>query len=210
MAQPDWRAYEWTKSDWLLVGSCISVVVPAEVDLLVLEMANVVDIERCDFDRLENLSAGATSVRGERGEAAGLVQADDAVMMLEPYGGLGEVDGFMIPLSRGRNIVSYYVGGHGRGTFKWYDGGQVKCAFDHHTPGARTGTDPDVVLPWMEEIGGFMSWMNEIGGFMPLDAEAEVPTTAALMALMERVSGVQVTYSLLHDSTFLTALVRPT
>jgi len=49
MAQPDWRAYEWTKSDWLSGGSCISVVVPAEVDLLVLEMANVVDIERCDL-----------------------------------------------------------------------------------------------------------------------------------------------------------------
>ena len=203
MAQPDWLAYEWTKSDWLLAGSCISVVVPAEVDLLVLEMANVVDIERCDFDRLENLSAGATSVRGERGEAAGLVQVEGAVLMLEPYGYLGETYEFMLPLSRGRNIVSYYVGGHGRGTFLWYHKGQVKCAFDHHTPGARRGTDPDVVLPWIEEIGGFM----------PLDSEAEVPesvhTRAAVMALMERVSGVQVTYSLLHDSTFLTALVRP-
>ena len=203
MAQPDWRAYEWTKSDWLLVGSCISVVVPAEVDLLVLEMANVIDIERCDFARLENLSAGATSARGERGAAVGLVQVEGAVLMLEPYGYLGETYEFMLPLSRGRNIVSYYVGGHGRGTFLWYHEGQVKCAFDHSTPGARGGTDPDVVVPWMQEIGGFM----------PLDSEAEVPesvhTRAAVMALMERVSGVRVTHSLLHDSTFLTALVRP-
>ena len=91
MAQPDWRAYEWTTSDWLSGGSCISVVVPGEVDLLVLDMANVVDIERCDFDRLENLSAGATSVRGERGAAVGLVQVEGAVLMLEPYGYLGEM-----------------------------------------------------------------------------------------------------------------------
>jgi hypothetical protein len=203
MTQPDWRAYEWTESDWLVGASCISVVVPADVDSLVFEMADVVDTERCDFDRLENLSAGATSVRGERGAAVGLVHVEGAVLMLEPYGGLGEIEDFMIPLSRGRNIMSYYVGGHGRGTFKWYDDGQVKCAFDHHTPGARRGTDPDVVLPWMDGIGGFM----------PLDSEAEVPATvhteAAVMALMERVSGVQVTHSLLHESTYLTALVRP-
>ncbi|MFJ6095768.1 DUF6461 domain-containing protein [Williamsia muralis] len=36
-----------------------------------------------------------------------------------------------------------------------------------------------------------------------------VHTTVAVMALMEHVSGVQVTYSVLHESTFLTALVRP-
>ena len=203
MTQPDWRAYEWTKSDWLVGASCISVVVPAEVDSLVFEMADVVDTERCDFDRLENLSHGATSVRGERGAAVGLVQVGSAVLMLEPYGYLGETYEFMLPLSRGRNIVSYYVGGHGRGTFLWYHDGQVKCAFDHHIPSGRRGTDPDAVLPWLEEIGGFG----------PLSEEAEFPATvhteAAVMALMERVSGVQVTYSLLHDSTFLTALVRP-
>lgn len=55
--------------------------------------------------------------------------------------------------------------------------------------------------------------MEEIGGFMPLDSEAEVPesvhTEAAVMALMERVSGVRVTHSLLHEATYLTALVRP-
>jgi hypothetical protein len=55
--------------------------------------------------------------------------------------------------------------------------------------------------------------MEETGGFMPLDSEAEVPESvharAAVMALMECVSGIRVTHSLLHDSTFLTALVRP-
>ena len=176
--------------------------VPAEVDSLVSDMADVVDTERCDFDRLvENLSAGATSVRGERGAAVGLVQVGSAVRMLEPYGYLDETYEFMLPLSRGRNIVSYYVGGHGRGTFLWYHEGQVKCAFDHSIPSGRRGADPDAVVPWMEEISGFM----------PIDLEAEVPvrTTAAVMALMERVSGVPVTRSLLYESTYLTALVRP-
>jgi hypothetical protein len=203
MTQPGWRAYEWSENDWLFAGNCISIAVPADVEALLSDMSNVVDTERCDFDRLENLSAGATSAGGERGAAVGLVHVKGAVLMLEPYGGLGEVEDFMIPLSRGRNIVSYYVGGHGRGTFKWYDDGQVKCAFDHHTPGARRGTDPDVVLPWMEEIGGFM----------PLDSEAEVSasvhTAAAVMTLVERVSGVRVTSSLLREATYLTALVRP-
>ena len=32
--------------------------------------------------------------------------------------------------------------------------------------------------------------------------------TVAVMALVERVSGVHVTHSVLHESTFLTALVR--
>ncbi|MBW0292738.1 MULTISPECIES: DUF6461 domain-containing protein [Rhodococcus] len=93
---------------------------------------------------------------------------------------------------------------HGRGTFLWYHEGQVKCAFDHHIPSGRRGTDPDAVVPWLEEIGGF--------GRLSEEAEfpATVHTEAAVMALMERVSGVQVTHSLLHDSTFLTALVRPT
>ena len=82
--------------------------------------------------------------------------------MLEPYGYLGETYEFMLPLSRGRNIVSYYVGGHGRGTFLWYHDGQVKCAFDHSTPGARRGTDPNVVLPWMEEIGGELAQPHRV------------------------------------------------
>jgi len=199
----DWRDYEWAEEDWLFYGVCISVAAPGDVEGLISEIADVAVTERCDFDRLEQLGAGAPATDGKAGDAIGLLQAGPGVVMVEPYGGLMEEEPFASPLSRTKDVVSYYIGGHGRGSFKWYAHGELRCAFDHDTPGSRRGSDPDSVLPLMEQIGGFM----------PFDDDAEVPetvhTTGAVMALMESISGIRVTYALLRDSEYSTALVRP-
>lgn len=132
---------------------------------------------------------GATTVPGEGG---------DWTLALEVNGHLGVTRGLAIRVSDRTRLVSHrYNDGNGHGEFVYAEDGDVLVEFEPMFTDLRVGSEPDVLLDDMREIGLNPDPRNED------DDEDLRPTTARAFALAERLTGVRVTQTLLDGAVFL-------
>ncbi|WP_369251895.1 DUF6461 domain-containing protein [Streptomyces sp. R41] len=137
-------------------------------------------------DWAESILAGACTVRGEGGEWT---------LALVFGGDLGSPH-FMEALSAGTCAVSHSSnGGKPMHFFHWHENGELRTSFEW--PSVRTGSTPDELSAVMREVG-----LNPTG-----DQAPDVDSKAAVFALAERLTGVQVTQELLTTAGYLTGEV---
>ncbi|MFJ2652073.1 DUF6461 domain-containing protein [Streptomyces sp. NPDC087420] len=138
-------------------------------------------------DSPESFLAGAFTVPGEGG---------DWTLALEFGGDLGTRPSIMEALSTGTRAVSHSSnGGKPMDFFHWYEDGELRTTFEWPTD--RTGSTPDE----LNEV------MREVGLHPTRDSDPNIDTKAAVFALTERLTGVQVTEELLAEAEYQTGNV---
>lgn len=136
-----------------------------------------------DGDWPDSFLAGAFTVPGGGG---------DWTLALDFGGDLGTRPGFMEKLSTGTRAVSHSSnGGKPMRFFHWYENGDLRTTFEGW-PTHRTGSTPDELNALMREVG-----LNTEDDDAP-----EVDCKAAVFALTERLTGVQVTDELLRHADY--------
>jgi hypothetical protein len=130
----------------------------------------------------DSFLAGACIVPGEGG---------DWTLALDFGGDLGIRPRLMEALSAGTRAVSHSSNsGKPMDFFHWYENGELRTTFEW--PAHRTGSTPD-------ELNSVMS---EVGLDPTSDGDPSVDRKAAVFALAERLTGVQVTEELLRGAEY--------
>ncbi|MFK0258251.1 DUF6461 domain-containing protein [Streptomyces sp. NPDC090445] len=133
----------------------------------------------------DSFIAGAFTVPGTDG---------DWTLVLQFDGGVGMQPRFLEALSAGGRAVAHSTnGGAPVDLFHWYEAGELRTGFER--PVDRYGSTPDDLVPMMREIG-FDLTEDEDGTGPSTD------TKAAVLALAERLTGVQLTEELLRDAEY--------
>ncbi|MDN3264369.1 DUF6461 domain-containing protein [Streptomyces sp. CSDS2] len=156
--------------------------------LIEAEDAHRADVDDDYWD--DSYVAGAFTVPGEDG---------DWTVVLGFDGGLG------VPcaeaLSEGGRVVAHSSnGGKPIHLFHWFEDGELRTTFEW--PSARDGSSPDELVPLLREVGFPLTPGGEHDDSAPI-----VDGKAAVLALAERLTGVRVTETLLHDATYELGLV---
>lgn len=115
-------------------------------------------------------------------------------LLVEPNGYLGISEETALPVSAGTTWVSHY-GNQGLELFLWAEDTTTRLFFEPGAPDVRQGTTPDALLEPMHHIG-FQFW-EEVS-----DTD-EILSGPAAFALTEYVTGVQITPSILDETTFV-------
>jgi hypothetical protein len=120
----------------------------------------------------------AAVIAGEEGEpvkGALAVPVDDWVMVIEPTGIQAMFRG--PEMSKWNQAIVYHAGFDGNHFFSWYQDGEAVATYNDDDGGpdflryavpAPNGTDPEMVVPYMEQIGmGTYREEDESGAFLP-------------------------------------------
>lgn len=124
---------------------------------------------------------------------AGVTALGDWSLMVEYNGYLGVTDEAMLPVSRGRTVVSHFRNVNAVDRFCWYRDGTVRLSFEPLFAFDRDGTHPDELLTAMAECGFDLVDTD--------DPEHDRPTEAAF-ALAHRITGVRLTPRVLETARF--------
>ncbi|MGW4568263.1 DUF6461 domain-containing protein [Streptomyces sp. NPDC004561] len=131
----------------------------------------------------------------------GVAAVGDWTLMVEYNCYVGSTAQVMLPLSRGRTVVSHFRNVNAVDHFHWFEDGTERLHFEPLFPAQRHGSEPDALVAEMREAG------------FDLRAEDErdiTGHTAAAFALAQRITGVRLTPELFESLEFTCALVtRP-
>ena len=115
----------------------------------------------------------------------------DWTLVVEPNGFLGITEAAVVPLSRGRRVVSHFRNVNAVDHFYWIEDGTVRLTFEPLFAHRRDGSDPDALVDVMEQVG-----------FDVRSGDGERHTEAAF-ALAEHLTGVRLTPELLGSAPFV-------
>lgn len=132
------------------------------------------------------LFVGATAIR-------------DWTLMVEFNGYLGVTDEAMLPLSRGRRVVSHFLNVNAVDRFCWYEDGDLRLHFEPLFADARYGSRPDELVAEMRESGFDLSERDEDED----NDDYYASLTGASFALAHRLTGIRPTPELFADAEFL-------
>jgi hypothetical protein len=124
----------------------------------------------------------------------GATSVDDWSLMVEFNGYLGVTDEAMLPVSRGRRVVSHFRNVNAVDHFCWYEDGEVRLHFEPLFAYHRDGTHPDELLTEMREAGFDLSEDD--------DRDYDNHTEAAF-ALAHRITGIRLTPELFASAEFI-------
>ncbi|MDI5911106.1 MULTISPECIES: DUF6461 domain-containing protein [Streptomyces] len=123
-------------------------------------------------------------------------------LMVEFNGYLGITDKAMLPVSRGRTVVSHFLNVNAVDRFCWYENGDLRLHFEPLFADARYGSHPDELLTEMRESGFDLEEREEDG-----DHDAYYAAlTGASFALAHRLTGIPLTPELFSTAEFLCAV----
>jgi hypothetical protein len=123
----------------------------------------------------------------------GATTVGDWALMIEYNGYLGIRDAAMVPLSRGRTVVSHFRNVNAVDHFKWYEDGTLRLHFEPLFACHRDGSHPDELLTEMRESGFDLSEDD--------DRDTGRHTEAAF-ALAHRLTGIRLTPELFESAEF--------
>lgn len=121
----------------------------------------------------------------------------DWTLMVEYNGYLGITEEAMLPVSRGRTVVSHFRNVNAVDHFNWYQDGTTRLHFEPLFPSHRDGTHPDELLTAMREAGFDLSEEE--------DRDFRAHTEAAF-ALAHRITGQLLTPQLFAAAEFVCGL----
>lgn len=135
----------------------------------------------------------------------GVTEVGGWTLAFEPNGFIGVTDQTMLPISTDTRIVSHFRNVNAVGRCTWYEDGQVRTSFDPLFPSDRYGGEPDALIDAMVRAGFDPNYPgdNHDGEF---DDSGPSPI-AATFALVEELTGIQLTGSLLDEAVFQCGLV---
>ncbi|MFI7414499.1 DUF6461 domain-containing protein [Streptomyces sp. NPDC049627] len=126
----------------------------------------------------------------------GAARVGDWSLMVEFNGYLGVTNEAMIPLSRGRTVVSHFLNVNAVDHFCWYEDGELRLHFEPLFAHYRDGTRPDELLTDMRESGFDLIEHDE-------DDERDYQDlTGASFALAHRITGIGLTPELFESAEF--------
>lgn len=200
MTAPHWTEYAWVDDADVgveLAVCCLSVATKITVDEIIGLLPSKHESFSASHDDLDDRMMEQRDMH-----LVGLLQVGDAVVLFEPNGYMGQELDVMGPVSTGRDVASYYYGGHGVSGFRWYSNGELRADFE---PAQAIGRDdpeiPRALIAATEEIGGFWLFDGEPDDLPDPDWDS-LHTIEGSLALCEWVTGVRVTKELLRDSTY--------
>ncbi|MBD0837912.1 MULTISPECIES: DUF6461 domain-containing protein [unclassified Streptomyces] len=126
----------------------------------------------------------------------GAATLGDWTLMVEPNGYLGTLDEIMLPLSRGRRVVSHFRNVNAVDHFNWWEDGTLRLHFEPLFAYARDGSHPDGLLAEMKESGFDLSDAEDRAEDFDLIDEAA-------FALAHRITGIRVTPALFASAEFV-------
>jgi hypothetical protein len=123
-------------------------------------------------------------------------------LMYEPDGWLGVTDEVMLPVSRGRTVVSNHSAITANSRFCWYRDGVTRLDFNQVYTTCREGSHPDELLAEMRESGFDFSDPDDDSA----DDLDYLKQFLAAFALAHRITGVHLTPELFASAEFIGGL----
>ncbi|MEU6144862.1 DUF6461 domain-containing protein [Streptomyces sp. NPDC047081] len=117
-------------------------------------------------------------------------------LMAEFNGYLGVTNAVMLPVSRGRTVVSHFLNVNAVDHFCWYENGELRLDFEPLFAHERYGSRPDELLAEMRESGFDLTEREEY------DDEYYEALTGASFALAHRITGIRLTPELFASAEF--------
>ncbi|KUL20760.1 DUF6461 domain-containing protein [Streptomyces regalis] len=145
---------------------------------------------------MDGLCEPSYDVSGSHRLFVGATAVGDWSLMVEFNGYLGVTNEAMLPLSRGRTVVSHFLNVNAVDHFCWYDNGELRVHFEPLFAYYRDGSHPDELLEDMRESGFDLVEHEEHD-----DREYE-GLTGASFALAHRITGIRLTPELLESAEF--------
>ena len=193
---PSHRDYGWIHNHPLLDNYCIWFVENSSVDEVAAALPTTGRRETVDLEGLFERAGDCWDEHSGDRLLVGLRPEGRWTMGFEFNGFVGVTASLATPLSRGRHVISNYLGGHGIGRFEWFVDGAVATSFEPLFAADRRGTDPDAPLRAMELVGGFDLDPDEYA------QREEFHDREAVFALVEALTGVVITPANLDGYTF--------
>jgi hypothetical protein len=128
----------------------------------------------------------------------GVAAVGDWSLMAEYNGYVGVRPAAMLPVSRGRRVVSHFRNVNAVDHFYWFEDGEVRLHFQPLFAHNRDGSDPDGLSARMREVGFDLSDAE--------DRDYHLHTEAAF-ALAHHLTGIRLTSDLLDSARFTCGLV---
>lgn len=186
--------YEWTKTTpEQLYSFCLTYISNAEVTDVVEALPTVGQAESWNLETLSLKSNESWDEISDDNLLVGLVRHGTWTIMYEHNGYVGTNPQLMEPLSAGREIVAH-TNNAGGGTFFLYADGQTKTWFEPLFASRRGGTEPNLLLSTMEQVGGFALDLDE--------RTSELHHREATFALCDAITGIRLVPTLLREATF--------
>ncbi|OUC75816.1 DUF6461 domain-containing protein [Gordonia lacunae] len=199
---PTYEDYLWTEGGGTageFQAFCLALVENADVEEVATQLPVIEDLGVMGFPG--ELRFRSYDDWNEKRLLVGLFQMGSWTAMFEVNGFAGMTAELMIPLSKGRRIVSHhYSDGNGSGSFRLYEDGRLTANFN------PTRGIYDLQARDRETLTSLM----QASGFdqAPVDhpLEGRQHNRAATLALMERLTGVRLEPRTIADARF--AVVR--
>jgi hypothetical protein len=196
MADPPTAAdYAWIRERDQYETYCVTLVQGAAPEELLQALGVESGMRITGVDGLIKPSQDA--VLDHHREFAGATSLGGWSLMYEPDGFLGVTDEAMLPLARGRTVVTNHRAIAGASRFCWYRDGAVLLDFDQAFPDDRAGSHPDGLLTEMRESG------FDVSGADDLDHGRQF---LAGFALAHRITGIHLTPELFASAEFIGGL----
>ncbi|WP_284438009.1 DUF6461 domain-containing protein [Streptomyces sp. TUS-ST3] len=189
--------YGWLKERYqlLLEAYCVTLVRGLGPEELLRELGAEARIHLVGVEALSGPSHEASRSGGRFVGAAAL---DGWTLMVEYNGYLGVTEEAMLPLSRGRRVVSHFLNVNAVDRFCWYEDGDLRLDFQPLFADERYGSHPDELLAEMRESGFDLAERDEDG-----DHDAYYASlTGASFALAHRLTGIRLTPELFATAEF--------
>ncbi len=193
--------YAWLREryEFLMEAYCVTLVRDITPEGLLAELGAD---GRSRIVGVDGLSGPSYEAAGPFRLFVGATALDGWTLMVEFNGYLGITDEAMLPVSRGRRVVSQFLNVNAVDRFCWYEDGDLHLHFEPLFADARFGSRPDELLTEMRESGFDLAERDEDG-----DHDAYYETlTGASFALAHRLTGIRLTPELFAHAEFLCAV----
>ncbi|WP_225837457.1 DUF6461 domain-containing protein [Streptomyces sp. NK08204] len=192
--------YRWLRERYadLMDAYCVTLVQGLTPEQLLKELGagpdqrvtGVAGLSEPSYDAWDDYDGDETLV--------GVAALGDWTLMVEYNGFVGTLADVMLPVSRGRTVVSHFRNVNAVDHFYWFRDGAIRLHFEPLFAHDRDGDAPDCLLTEMRECGFDLSDAD--------DRDTDLHTEAAF-ALAHRVTGVRLTPELFASLEFTCGLV---
>lgn len=193
--------YTWLHEQYasLMAAYCVTLVGAITPERLLQELGAEEDIRVTGVEALREPSSDCWYQHYGDPLFVGVAAVGEWSLMIEHNGYLGVTDAAMLPVSRGRTVVSHFRNVNAMDHFYWFEDGETRLHFEPLFAHARDGSHADE-----PEL---LAKMRESGFDLREDDDRSYDRhTEAAFALAHRLTGVRLTPELFASLEFTGAL----